>query len=214
MFAKEFVRYGIEFLYQNPQFLKMRRRRAAIIIEHSVPKLSPSERLLEVGSGKGDLFHSLSDQYPGQVFSLDIEDQVISVNRGPQNRVIADGLKMPFQDQSVDYVYICAVLHHIPKELIAQMLKESLRVGKELIVVEDSIDHGPRRLTPHYVRGVDAILNAGVPGGAMGNQDFLANWRTQIQQVGGDILETSEFDKPVFGVLPWKMNVIRAKKRT
>ncbi|GIW60541.1 MAG: hypothetical protein KatS3mg087_1607 [Patescibacteria group bacterium] len=135
------------------------------------------------------------------------------MNRDAHNRVIADGLKMPFQDQAVDYVYICAVLHHIPKELIPQMLQESLRVGKELIVVEDSIDHGPRRITPHYVRTVDAILNTGVPGGAMGNQDFVANWQAQIQQVGGQVLGTSEFDKPVFGVLPWKMNVIRARKR-
>jgi ubiquinone/menaquinone biosynthesis C-methylase UbiE len=45
--------------------------------------------------------------------------------------------KLPFPDQSFDSAYMQYVLHHIPTEDAAPLLKEVFRVAKRLILVEE-----------------------------------------------------------------------------
>jgi ubiquinone/menaquinone biosynthesis C-methylase UbiE len=202
----------IESLYHYEAFNRMRTHRAEALISHIYPDgISSSEKVLEIGTGKGDMFRVLSTMYPQQITSLDIEDQVVSTNRVPGDRLIADGARLPFADDSFDSIVLCFVLHHIPEGIIPDVIQECLRTAKKTIILEDSIDgNTPLKqwLTEFYVKGFDKTLNLTVPGGGMANQKQTKDWCSLFKQVGGIPYIGERFTHKAIGFIPLPHQII------
>lgn len=224
MIRKYLVRRLIEKLYKWDKFREMRRQRAQVLASAAVPSLSRGERLLEIGTGKGDMLNYFLEHpkvYQGSITSLDIDDQVISVNRPAQNVLIkADACSIPFPEASFSLVFMCSVLHHLPKSKQVQVIRESLRVaGRKgrVIVMEDSLDErllGSLKLHELYVKGLDYILNLSVPGGGMMNHHSAQVWLDIFIQAGCAILTQRRLTNPIFNVLPFYHQIFILRKNT
>lgn len=205
--AHNIGRGSIERLYEQDWFVKMRQKRANALISGAFPEgLNSNTKVLEIGTGKGDMFRLLSENMP-HAYSLDIDDQVVPQNRSSNDkRTIADGAKLPFQSQTFGTVLICSVLHHIPSHNIPKVLKESLRVGEHVVVVEDSIDKpifGSIPLREQYVKKLDTLLNITVPGGGMVNQQRQETWTEIFKEAGARVDNVHTFEHPALGILPF-----------
>ena len=227
--AKEFIQEKIagkflEIAYKWPWFVKAREERARLLIEASGVNMAAGETLLEIGTGKGDMYKMLSQDLNGKIYSLDIVDQVVSPNRTIKGRrMVADGLCSPFSDgdseTGFDTVLVCLMLHHLPEIKIPEMITEALRVTKKggrVVIIEDDVDKpllGSRRVKDQYVRVMDTILNIGVPGGGEVGQKTEEGWNEIFNKAGRcQIKKICSQDLPVFGLLPWRVNVFELIK--
>ncbi len=91
------------------------------------------DKVLDLGCGNGRLFEALKDRGVEYLGADDSEELIkIARQKYPEaNFQIADGLNLPFEENSLDKIYCIAVFHHIPsKGLRQQFLKEAKRVLK------------------------------------------------------------------------------------
>jgi ubiquinone/menaquinone biosynthesis C-methylase UbiE len=97
-------------------------------------ELEPGTRLLEVGCGVGAVLAVLGQEYPGVVLSgVDIEPKQLDFARVHLGRsgvdatlVDANGLALPFEDESFDHVWMMWFLEHLADPTAA--LREARRV--------------------------------------------------------------------------------------
>lgn len=103
----------------------------------------PSLSLLDIGTGAGDIperSRRLALRYGVQLTTIGVE-RTVSVAAGAVPRVgavcVADGLRLPFRDRSVDIVTCSQVLHHFADDDAVLLLREMHRVARRLAVVAD-----------------------------------------------------------------------------
>lgn len=98
-----------------------------------------NKTILDFGSGTGA---NCSICSPGLYIGIEPDKERVSLAKQlypDHNFVIFDEQRIPTNDDSVDYVFIIAVLHHIPDEQIRNYLQEFERVlkpGGKIIVME------------------------------------------------------------------------------
>jgi SAM-dependent methyltransferase len=126
-------------------------------------------RLLDVGGGTGIIAQAMKDLFGiADVTSVDVHDRFLKT-LDIKTRVY-DGVTLPFADASFDAVSFSNVLHHVPVEVRAGLLRECARVvGRGPIYIKDhvavsSLDHA--RLS-----ALDAIGN--IPFGGMVKAQYL-----------------------------------------
>jgi ubiquinone/menaquinone biosynthesis C-methylase UbiE len=101
--------------------------------ERLVPILKPHIHgsTLDVGCWNGDVIKRLGHK---PVIGIDIVDPP-----QPQIEVMRfDGIHIPFPDKTFDTVLCSTMLHHAQKPDL--LLEEMKRVGRKLVVLEDSVD--------------------------------------------------------------------------
>ena len=79
--------------------------------------ISDNDSILDVGCGNGTLLSKIADAKKINGFGIDISPQMIenAKIRHPQFEFIASGCeKIPFSDNSMDIVTVCAAYHHFP----------------------------------------------------------------------------------------------------
>ncbi|MSR36566.1 MAG: methyltransferase domain-containing protein [Gemmatimonadetes bacterium] len=117
------------------------------------PLLEPPEpmRLLDVGAGSGAVALGVARWAARHgrrwsICALDFSPQAavlarrtVSVDRSgaPVSVVRANGLRLPFADQSFDAAYTVLTLHHFDDDLAVALLREMARVVRRLVVVND-----------------------------------------------------------------------------
>lgn len=112
-------------------------RRLQRLSELLAPLFPPDARVLDVGSGDGQLAAGLQQLRPDCRFEgIDVlvrDDTAIPVR-------YFDGLTIPAGDKSVDAVLIVDVLHHaVDPELL---LREASRVARRCVIVKDHVREG------------------------------------------------------------------------
>lgn len=104
-------------------------------------QLTPSDRILDVGCGKGFLLYEFTQVLPGvQVAGVDISEYAIA-NAKPEVKPflrVGNAIQLPFPDRAFDFVVSVTTFHNLYNFELQQALREVERVGKEKkhIVIE------------------------------------------------------------------------------
>lgn len=107
-------------------------RRARIIFENL--DLGGSEKILEIGCGRGFYLNVLSKASPKlDVTGIDLNEKYLSVakdfiNDNKVKLIKADATKLPFKDKSFDRIIATEILEHIPND--EEVISEINRVLK------------------------------------------------------------------------------------
>ncbi|VVE63895.1 methionine biosynthesis protein MetW [Pandoraea captiosa] len=110
--------------------------------------IEPSSQVLDLGCSDGSLLRLLTDELDVSGYGIEIDDAGVlaSAQRGinviQQN--MEDGLKL-FEDQSFDTVILSQTLQTIHRT--ADILRETVRVGREAIVSFPNFGYWPHRLS-------------------------------------------------------------------
>lgn len=90
--------------------------------------------LLDIGSGYGYLGEALQKLTPETIV---VNSDVVNNQQGNTKFVIADGIALPFADNSFDVITLFYVLHH--SEKFRDILQEAKRVSRSKILVQEDV---------------------------------------------------------------------------
>lgn len=121
----------------HPLFAEVMRRRAFGLGRELRLHLDPADTVLDVGSGTGHNAQALLELGAcAAAFAVDVVD--MRVVGPPVQRF--DGLRLPFEDRSVDHVLLLYVLHYADEP--AALLRECARVARRSVLVVQSTHEG------------------------------------------------------------------------
>ncbi len=120
-------------------------------------KLSPGVRTLDLGCGPG-AFSDLFEQ--GDYVGADLNSRYIDWAR--QHRkgtfVVADARQLELPDRRFDQILIFGLLHHLPDEVVRDVLSECHRLlvpGGHVLVIEDIPAISKLNLIGHLIHSVE-----------------------------------------------------------
>lgn len=128
-------------------------RRVTVLSKHIARLLPPDAHVLDVGCGDGAIAARLRALRP----DIRIEGVDVLVRQHTAIPVrLFDGMRIPYDDASVDVVLMVDVLHHTDDPAV--LLRESARVARLEVLVKDHLREGfGARVT---LRGMDWVGNA------------------------------------------------------
>ena len=109
--------------------------RARLAALHSF--VTPGERVLDFGAGRGDFMKQVGDAFGADVIGIDIidyRDDGIDV-------LLFDGQTIPLPDKSVDVSMAAFVLHHTVQQ--DAVLRELIRVSRQRVVIFEDTYFSP-----------------------------------------------------------------------
>ncbi len=139
-------------------------------------------RVLDVGGGTGIIAQAMKDLFAiPSVTSVDIEDRFLKTL--DIDTIVYDGVRLPFADNTFDCVVFSNVLHHVPVQVRAGLMRDIARVtGRGPIYIKDHI--AASTLDHARLFALDAIGN--VPFGGMVKARYLtaAEWQALAAGAG------------------------------
>jgi demethylmenaquinone methyltransferase/2-methoxy-6-polyprenyl-1,4-benzoquinol methylase len=128
-----------------------------------------AERILDLATGSGDLALAIERRLPkAKIVAADFSPKMIQIARskGVRETIVADALKLPFDDQSFDCVTIAFGLRNIADWGAAlREMGRVLTVGGHMLVLDFSIPktilRAPYRLYLHHLLPMVAGLLTG-----------------------------------------------------
>lgn len=136
MIARQKMNRIAEFFWWRRFFARLTefrwKRRAKKIAENIVPHIPEGSRILDIGSGSGNVAKEISLRIRADFTLLDVIDwNIIDLPF-----VLFDGKKIPFKDKEFDIALLIDVLHHGENEGL--LVKEAMRVARKVVVLEES----------------------------------------------------------------------------
>ena len=159
--------------------VKLHEKKVGYLMSLIVPMLGSSDKILDLGSGSGEISKALIEA-GYKVTSMDVIDKV---KVGGVKVVVYDGKNIPFGDKEFDTVLLITVLHHVAwyKDLIL----DASRVGKKILIVEDIYMNWWDRLNIWFW---DSVLNLEFFGHPHQNHDD-EGWKKIFEDLGFEILD-------------------------
>jgi ubiquinone/menaquinone biosynthesis C-methylase UbiE len=167
--------------------------------------------LLEVGAGLGDV--PLKAQrvlaQEGITLRITLLDRVWSHLPGKViPSVSGDALRLPFPDDSFDVVSSSLFVHHFDPDTLRMLLRESLRVSRQAVLVNDLV-----RSRLHLL-----LVYLGLPlfrsritwhdaPASVRRAYTVEEMRTMLTEVPGERVEISRYSLSRMGVLIWKQDL-------
>ena len=108
-----------------------------VVREHKLRKID----LLDVASGDGFVAKQVTAELGRQGLDvrLTLLDHVADHLPLDVPGLVANALDLPFEDNTVDIVSSCLFLHHLESSEIRRFARESLRVAKHAVVINDIV---------------------------------------------------------------------------
>lgn len=108
--------------------------------------ISPSDKVLDLGCGDGELLAHLSKKYNISAYGMEIDQEKIAIAISRGLNIIQQDLNIGlhrFADQSFDYVVMAQALQSVNAPDI--LLKDMVRVGKQAIITFPNFAHWKAR---------------------------------------------------------------------
>ena len=108
----------------------------------AIAEVAPA-RVLEVGSGPGELSQRIRDELGADVVAVDISPRMVELTRARGvEAIVGDVQELPFEDESFDCAVAAWMLYHVPDvERGIRELARVLRPGGRLVAVTNGNDH-------------------------------------------------------------------------
>jgi len=91
--------------------------------------------VLDIGAGNGLIAEIIAQEKSAHVTLIDVLDW----NLSKLPLFLYDGIRIPFENKQFDVVLLIDVVHHAEDE--EALLKEAIRVGKKVVLVEEVHSH-------------------------------------------------------------------------
>lgn len=144
-----------------------------------------TRHILDIGAGNGLMGQAISSIFPYRaVVGIDLNDRFLPTMTIPH--AVFDGIHLPFGNSTFDGVLLCNVLHHVPQQYRAPLLKEAVRVaGSGPLLIKDHLAEGC--LAHIRLAALDWIGN--VPFGGMVKAKYLdANqWMALFREIDCEV---------------------------
>ncbi len=121
------------------------------IIASFASVITPHSRIIDIGAGKGLLAQEMARQFSARVTLVD----VAQYNQTDLPLTVCDSRALAYADASFDYALLSFVLHHSPNP--DAILREALRVAREVIVVENDVRGKVRGAVTRLIDSLPAI---------------------------------------------------------
>ena len=97
---------------------------------NNIINILPEERVLEVGTGTGEILYRLNN-LTENASGVDISEGMAKLARQKYlNVTIYDGWVLPFDNDTFDCVVLCQVLINLPDDFAKNLVREAIRVTK------------------------------------------------------------------------------------
>ncbi|MCP4202711.1 MAG: class I SAM-dependent methyltransferase [bacterium] len=172
-------------------------RRVRILGETLAELIPESARLLDVGSGDGQIPAVIQRSRP------DLVVRGVDVLVRPDTSIPVqafDGERLPFEDQSFDTVMFVDVLHHTEAPL--RLLREAARVARASVVLKDHTLKGP--LAGATLRFMDRTSNRRYGVALPHNYWSEEKWLSAFDEAGLAI----EDWRSRLGLYPWPASLL------
>ena len=137
---KEYARWQSEMRVIHRVFGELRALKKTLVAEIFANN-ADHVSILDVGAGSGELLRLLRKELAAKkIFLAGAElnsDAAASIKKLGSDSLQADAMRLPFDDDSFDYVYCSLFLHHLDDEPAIKMLREMSRVARKKIFVVD-----------------------------------------------------------------------------
>ena len=107
--------------------------RANALVGSFASAIKPYSRVIDLGAGKGLLAQEMVRRFNARVTMVD----VASYNQSDLPLTVCDSRALAFANDSFDYAILSFVLHHTCNP--DTILREALRVAREVIVIENDV---------------------------------------------------------------------------
>jgi ubiquinone/menaquinone biosynthesis C-methylase UbiE len=101
----------------------------------------PVRSIIDLGSGTADLLDSVEGDVKRIAVDFKIDHLLYERRRSKALRVVADAHHLPFCNDAADVVTSAHFFHHFGPDENVGILKESLRIGRRGVVVNDTRRH-------------------------------------------------------------------------
>ena len=124
-----------------------------------INEINTKGKLLDIGTGSGKLIQILSIENHMDCTGVDTDSEMLAEAKKKLRNInaelieIAPNAKLPFENNSFEYITICSVLFHLKKPDIDIMLKDSLQLLNEsgkIIVLTPTGKGNILKLTKHF----------------------------------------------------------------
>ena len=124
--------------YDNSREGRFTRGMQQLLLSHV--RLDENLSVLDVACGNGSLLSSINERRPIKGFGIDIAEKMIenAVAKNPKMEFRVAGCeKIPFADNSMDIITVCAAYHHFPDTgAFASEARRVLKPGGKIYVVD------------------------------------------------------------------------------
>jgi ubiquinone/menaquinone biosynthesis C-methylase UbiE len=116
------------------------------LVDRVARRMNASElSMLEVAAGAGYVpsCAALSLKAAGIRVAITLLDRAAThlPNNGTSRKIVGDALTLPFADSTFDIVSSSLFVHHLSPEQVIQFIRESLRVSRIAVLVNDLVRH-------------------------------------------------------------------------
>jgi len=177
----------------NSLIQKLIRKRSEIVVQRIVPYLKNSNKIIDIGSGTGDVAFLL-EKIGKKITPVDVNNF-----HGPRlvKTIIYDGKTLPFKDKSFDTALLLTVLHHTSNP--GAVFLEASRVANEVIIIETSYTNSINRF---FTIISDAIGNLRLEA-SWSSYKTDKDWKTFFEKHGFQIKESHKFNDRNLGIIPF-----------
>lgn len=148
--------------------------RATTIIDSFASVIQPNRTIIDIGAGKGLLAQEMARRFNARVTLVD----VASYNQTNLSLSVCDSRALAFADNSFDYALLSFVLHHSRNP--ETILREALRVAREVIIVENHVEGKIRGTITRLIDSWPAIQYGTPPCYFTKTRDEWRKWFTQF----------------------------------
>jgi SAM-dependent methyltransferase len=185
---------------------------------------SPCREALEIGCGAGEFSHALAD-CSGRVIALDLSPEMIRVARarGPARSnlefQLADASTWPFPSERFDCIATIAALHHLDARSLLPRMRDALRPGGVLLVLDLVSNHGLLDLlrSAHAV-AVSGALRLAHTGRLRDSRELRKAWKehgrgetylrlSEVREICRDLLPGAEVQRQLL----WRYSIVWRK---